>query len=131
MLFCVTGCEHAIGTWLPTFGHEAGVARSAMALMARGWASHPQPSHPPPLAPSTFAPSTPLFTLYSLLCSQSSVFWGAICVGRLLWAAFSHAASTGWLVLALNASAMLLASVLCGEGGFQPATSAELPWQLQ
>ena len=46
VLFCVTGCEHAIGTWLPVFGHEAGVARSPMALMAGDWVLNPQPLEP-------------------------------------------------------------------------------------
>lgn len=56
--------------------------------------------------------ATEVGTLGRGLRAQSSVFWGAICAGRLLWAAFSHAASTGWLVLALDASVMLLASLV-------------------
>mmetsp|Transcript_28552 Transcript_28552/g.91454 ORF Transcript_28552/g.91454 Transcript_28552/m.91454 type:complete len:193 (+) Transcript_28552:3-581(+) len=36
----------------------------------------------------------------------SSAYWGSICLGRLLWAALSHAVTSGFLVLALDALAM-------------------------
>eukprot|EP00316_Scyphosphaera_apsteinii_P011899 CAMPEP_0119339256 /NCGR_PEP_ID=MMETSP1333-20130426/97897_1 /TAXON_ID=418940 /ORGANISM="Scyphosphaera apsteinii, Strain RCC1455" /LENGTH=440 /DNA_ID=CAMNT_0007350749 /DNA_START=226 /DNA_END=1548 /DNA_ORIENTATION=+ len=74
VLFCVTGCEHGVATWLPTFGHiVSGVPLSAMALM-------------------------------------SSTFWGAICTGRLAWAALSDRVTSGWRVLILDASVMLISA---------------------
>ena len=88
VLFCVTGCEHAIGTWLPSFGHhQVGMSHSTMAMM-------------------------------------TSSFWGAICIGRLAWAAFSHAVSTGFLVLGADLLAMLVSSacylLLSSTAGLSP-----------
>lgn len=38
VLFCVTGCEHAVATWLPSFGHEVGhIAHSEMAVMSAAY----------------------------------------------------------------------------------------------
>lgn len=37
VLFLVTGTEHAVGTWLPSFGHAAGVPREMMALVIMGF----------------------------------------------------------------------------------------------
>ena len=35
VLFCVTGCEHAMATWLPSFGHHVGgIEHSEMAVMS-------------------------------------------------------------------------------------------------
>ena len=75
VLFAVTGCEHSVATWLPTYGERVGRVRlQTSALM-------------------------------------SSAYWGAICAGRFVWAAVSHMVSSGWLVLALDASTMLVSSV--------------------
>lgn len=75
VLFSVTGCEHGVATWLPTFGER--VAK------------------------------VPLQTSAMI----SAAYWGAICVGRLMWAALSHAVSSGWLVLAMDGATMLLSSL--------------------
>ena len=38
ILFCVTGCEHAMATWLPSYGHHVGgLALGEMALMSTGF----------------------------------------------------------------------------------------------
>lgn len=38
VLFCVTGCEHAIATWLPSFGHHVGgIEHSEMAVMSAAY----------------------------------------------------------------------------------------------
>lgn len=74
VLFCVTGCEHGVATWLPTFAEHVGKV---------------------PVQTSAVV---------------SSAYWGGICLGRLVWAAFSHAVSSGWPVLAADGSLMLLSS---------------------
>lgn len=87
VLFAVTGCEHGVATWLPTFGER--VAK------------------------------VPLQTSAVI----SAAYWGAICVGRLAWAALSHAVSSGWLVLAMDGATMLLASLFfVGLSATQAAT---------
>ena len=75
VLFSVTGCEHGVATWLPTFGERVA--------------------------------QVPLQTSAVI----SAAYWGAICVGRLTWAALSHAVSSGWLVLLMDGATMLVASL--------------------
>ena len=38
ILFCVTGCEHAVATWLPSYGqHVGGIGEQELALMSAGF----------------------------------------------------------------------------------------------
>ena len=151
VLFCVTGAEHAVGTWLATFSHAAGVALPTGALMtsvfwttsalrmnprsrAHSWRPWPQveaapkatgipairtpprqchaTATPPPRrrhATATCEPPVPQCATDSLSGLHSPLL--AVCAGRVIWAALAHLAPSGWLVLASDASIMLLSSL--------------------
>ena len=77
ILFCVTGCEHAVATWLPSYGQHVGSLGA------------------PPSAPRTASAHDSRF--FSRLSDTGEValmsagFWMMICLGRVLWALISAA----------------------------------------
>ena len=94
VLFSVTGCEHAVATWLPTYGQTVGgLSLGEMALM-------------------------------------SSAYWGAICLGRVVWAAVSGALRSGFPALAFDAMLMLGSSTLIADFARTP-THAHAPTRPQ